>query len=561
MGHSIISKTLEHGLAEFHKHNLRVEMFYGKEREAITFILTHVREHDVVPAKQTIQEKFGEEFLVPAPEPFAYYAKLIKERFITNTLSEELSVASEDLGQGKLDDCIDKIKAALTKAETTRIIERDFIDLIATADARYEAVMEMRRNGEVPGYLMPWATLNACCNGVRPGELWVFAGALKMGKTFIMTYLMSHFYRMNLKVLFVSMEMRIERIAARFDAIHFRVPYEGILKGRLTQDDVDSYTSQIKSLKCDDKSPHLAGTGCVSRPCDVELMMSEVKPDIVIIDAIYRMKPNEGSSKQSRWESMAAVIDELQKLAIRRNIPIVCSTQFNRKQKKDATAGDTANIGLAYEIPQNADMVLGILRPPDLRGQNRCLISMMEGRDAADYKDIMIHWNLVTVNFDEIGYMKDGHLVNNAPQPGTKITSHAPSSPTVSGLVPPRSPDAAKSSDQGNLNLYVVSGGATPSDAQKDVSGSDETPKPDGDPGADAPSSGSQENAPSTPEPDTTDVEDDGEIENDDAPAPPPPPTEDHEPRPPLKNKKRPLNPNQNDNDNDNSPDDPEIVR
>jgi len=418
--HSIISQILDDRLADYQKHNLKPEMFIGKPREAIEFILEHVSKYGQVPDKTTIEQKFGPTFTLKAPEPFAYYAKLLRDRHITNVMGEEMTEATKAMSEGELDASIDFIKSALSKAEAIRMEERDFLNLGAVAEDYYAGVMDLCAGRGEAGYEMPWSILNDCAGGVRKGELWIFVGSLKMGKTFLMTFLSSHFFLRGLKVLFVTQEMRVERIATRFFATHFQLPYDGVLRGQLTLDQKEEYRKRVDTFKDEGKTPDLVGTGTVQRPQDVELLMAEVSPDIVIIDAIYRMRSNDWTPKLSRWENVAQVVDELQKLAIRRNVPIICSTQFNRKQKKDTKEATTANIGLAWEIPQNADMVLGVLRPDDLRGNDLCIIGMMEGRDAADYKDIVIRWDMETMDFSQIGYMKDGVVVPVSPGESTR---------------------------------------------------------------------------------------------------------------------------------------------
>jgi hypothetical protein len=80
----------------------------------------------------------------------------------------------------------------------------------------------------------------------------------------------------------------------------------------------------------------------------------------------------------------------------------MATTQFNRSLKKKTGGDATDSIGYAYEIAQNADVLIGMFSSDDLRQQRRMLVTLMEHREGEDL-NMLVRWDLDEMNFDFIG--------------------------------------------------------------------------------------------------------------------------------------------------------------
>ena len=103
----------------------------------------------------------------------------------------------------------------------------------------------------------------------------------------------------------------------------------------------------------------------------------------------------------AKWENISEVVAELKRLALRYNIPIVISVQFNRNvknaQQKELDLGDVAG---SDSIPQDATAVFGIRQGlPPYENSRRYVQTLKSRRGRA--QDFSINFGFQPVNFRE----------------------------------------------------------------------------------------------------------------------------------------------------------------
>jgi replicative DNA helicase len=86
---------------------------------------------------------------------------------------------------------------------------------------------------------------------------------------------------------------------------------------------------------------------------DIIIAIQELKPDVVYTDCTYLL--NKKGYYQSKWERVAAVAEELKKIASHFQIPVIETFQFNRKG-----SGSLDNIGGSDTVAQLASIALGL---------------------------------------------------------------------------------------------------------------------------------------------------------------------------------------------------------
>jgi replicative DNA helicase len=222
-----------------------------------------------------------------------------------------------------------------------------------------------------------------------------------------LTLFMERAWKAGHKPLLVSMEMPINKMSRRFDALHTCLPYQDFRAGTL-----GSYLEKVYMESLSDMQTRheiwIAGNGRVRSPADIDVLVQELKPSVVFIDGLYLMVPSHGRFA-SKYERVSMVIDELQPLAHKLDIPIMASTQFNRSLKKGKVQGATESIGFAYEIGQNADVLIGMFSDDDLKASRRMLLTLMEHREGEDV-NMLCRWDLEAMDFSFIGYISAEEL-------------------------------------------------------------------------------------------------------------------------------------------------------
>jgi replicative DNA helicase len=148
----------------------------------------------------------------------------------------------------------------------------------------------------------------------------------------------------------------------------------------------------------------VVGSDRVSKPRDVEMLIEQEKPGLVIIDGVYFMS----GKGDAGWERLNDAVTGIQRMAIKKNVPILASSQFNKGVGKDTDEAQASDIGYAYGIAQAADVLMGIYRTPELEEVNRMKIELMETRDTPKAA-ILANWNLTTMDFTQAEVLSDGN--------------------------------------------------------------------------------------------------------------------------------------------------------
>jgi len=91
---------------------------------------------------------------------------------------------------------------------------------------------------------------------------------------------------------------------------------------------------------------------------DVDVLIQELKPDVVCIDGSYLMRPSGGNPRMGRFEAAAYVVDEQKRMALMRERPVVCTTQFGRGAGKGGKDGSIETIGYTDTIGTHASIVI-----------------------------------------------------------------------------------------------------------------------------------------------------------------------------------------------------------
>jgi|GEM_PF-7127151 len=388
------------------------DLFLDEGKKAFDWITDYFRKHGALPDAKTFDDALGG-FTMDAPAPLSYYVEKGQKRHLVNLLAGGMDWAEKALDKGdNPEEALARLKKVVGDVDKARRASTDLEDMVTTTEERWGQYQYLQNRGsELTGYPLPWPTFNKATLGVNPGELWVFVARLKTGKTFMLSHLAAWFWKQKLPVLYVSMEMSVRRIAARVDAMLFGQPYGDLLRGRLTTAESTAYRAGLVEMSKSEVPFWVVGRGTVNRMSDVEMLITDLKPKVVLIDAIYRMRANYRSAKGSqRWERVGDVINDCQALGLARNVPLLVSTQYNRQLGKNKLKGQAEQIGLSYEIPQNADVVISLTRDLELEAQKRMRLEIIEGRDARPVA-IMTHWDLETIVFTEIGEVTDEGLV------------------------------------------------------------------------------------------------------------------------------------------------------
>jgi len=407
------ARILEEGPAKAKELGLREDLFVDEGKIVYTFIIDHFRAHGQVPDVATIKAETNIDLSDPAPEPLSFYAEKLFLRKMQDVVSGHTKTMVDHLAKRAPIAAVDVARRIIGETMDLRPSSKAFVDIREGLDERVKERMRIEDlHGAIPGILTPWPQLDNVTRGINKGDFWVVIASTQIGKSFALVLFMREAVRQGERPLLVSMEMQSSTIIDRFDAMYSEIAYQDFRSGLLGVDGIDRYIAMLKKM-AGEQPMWVAGNGLIQTPADVGVLIQDLKPTMVLIDGLYLMQPSMGKWPD-KYKRVSMVVDEISTMVQRLGTPIIGSTQFNRTLKTNTLKGYTEQVGYAYEIMQNAHVVIGLFRDDDLTISNRMIVTLMKQREGKRL-NMLVNWDLDNMNFEFIGEVSAEDL---EPAPG-----------------------------------------------------------------------------------------------------------------------------------------------
>lgn len=389
------------------------ELFQDKEcRKCFKYVYDFYSKYGKVPSIDLVEEEFKDLSLEYAKEPVDYYLDKMTENYVRVKGSQVLLGAAREIVQSPMKG-IEKLQTAVAELTLDAVPTRD--DLVEdTVEERMARYLRLKKVGGMDGMPTPWEVLNEATMGLHGGDFIAIVSRPGVGKTWFLSIFAEFSARQGLKVLFVTNEMSNTQIMQRFDALYFKLPYKELRAGLLPDALEKRYFEGLEKMKKDVK---MVVTQDVHGVNSVGSKIDQYKPDLVLIDGMYLLADDQNS--QSRWEGISNISRNLKKLARKKNVPIIATTQFNRASEGVKIDKVTlSNLGFSDSIGQDADVVLGLFRTKDMEMNNEMKVRMLKVREG-EPKDFTLQWDLRHMRFDAIETSDDDSFLPEEIDEGT----------------------------------------------------------------------------------------------------------------------------------------------
>lgn len=369
-----------------------------------SWILQFNREHGAVPTERVFNNQYGDMQLEDAShETFSRLLEEIFTSFRQRVIMDSLSEALPAINDNDINSAISSLQIGLQKAsvESARLRDIDIIQNWENRLARYEE-MRLQPNA-LRGIPTGFHGLDRITHGLRPQQFIVFAGEPKRGKSLFALILANSAHVHGKRPLFVSFEMSIEEQEARYDSLISKVPYTRILSGDLNKDDMDRIKKALSLRKHMQPFVFSEDTSSLTTVSALAGKVQEYSPDVLFVDGVYLMDDEEGEPKGSS-QALTNITRSLKRLAQRFDIPVVGTTQvLSWKLQNRKTRAVTADaIGYTSSFAQDADLILGVERNPDMDDQ--AIIRVVTARSSPT-GEVHVKWDWSTMEFEEVdGY-------------------------------------------------------------------------------------------------------------------------------------------------------------
>lgn len=395
-------------------------LFIEEEVALYDFMRSHYRRYGNIPAIETIETEI--DVKVPeAEEVPEYYIKRVRDRQLYGEVRTKFNALKDSLRRYDMDEArevISELKAATrTKHSATDV--RDLREALGGVMALYQ---DAHDNPGLAGVPSGWPRYDYNTGGYQPGDLVSFVARPAMGKTFLLLVQALAAWSAGYSVLIVSMEMTIEQCARRMLALETGINPIYLRKGQLSKYAmvrVSHYLSQIIGSK---RLRIFAG-GMKSKVSDVDILISEFRPDILYVDGVYLMHPDTKRS-MGKLDRIPEVFDELKGMTLAQNIPVVVTSQFSRQAGKKGKEGSLENIAYTDAISTHSSLVISITDAAAPYEKTRKVLEFMKGREGETGK-YDINYGFKPIDMSEVPLLTDeaGNIIPEARIPTVDQTN------------------------------------------------------------------------------------------------------------------------------------------
>ena len=360
-------------------------------------LLHYVITYDGAPTRMTVEGETGVDVGDPPQQPAQYWLEKMRQFRLHAAIESQMGEIQRFMDAGNPDDAYAALEHAVHEINEIGAVESARVTTLADGAQQVFDHYLAIQNGE-RGVPFPWPTLNTSTYGMWPEALIVFAARSGIGKSWTLAKVGLHAWSQGHRPLFVTTELSQRVVASRLMSLHLAAPYNHINRGLMTTELENDFRAFLNAPPPNIDDFMMIGGNFDFRFSTLAMAVQEAKPDILIVDGAYLLQ-TEG---KDRFDKAAGVFNELKKLGKRFKIPIVTSTQFNRKAELDKESTMTlANIGLTDAAGWNADLVFALFQTEDMRKEKVMKIKNIKGRETW-IPDIMANWNFDLMDFSEI---------------------------------------------------------------------------------------------------------------------------------------------------------------
>lgn len=313
----------------------------------------------------------------------ANYGQTIYDLF----LRRQLITLGEDVVNDAYEPDIDSPAAAQIETAEQRLydlsnsgeLERGFVGLGEAARMAIESAEEaFRRDSHVVGVTTGLRDLDNKLGGLHSSDLLILAGRPAMGKTALATNIAfnaAKAYQERVDengrtitdgghVLFFSLEMSAEQLAARILSERAEISSDAIRRGDISSDEFNRLVVASQELHrlplYIDDSPALTISGLRTR---ARRLKRQKKLHMIVVDYLQLLHPPPGRRNDNRVQEISEITRGLKTLAKELEVPVLALSQLSRQvEQREDKRPQLADLRESGSIEQDADVVMFIFR-------------------------------------------------------------------------------------------------------------------------------------------------------------------------------------------------------
>ncbi len=352
---------------------------------------------------------------VPSAANIENYCKIVRDKYFLRTLitiSRETIDAALD-GGAEPDRVLDAAEQKIydiRKGKTTGSLQR--LSDVISAEVYPNLVKISSENAdEFKGIPMGFSKLDEITSGLNRSDLILIGARPAMGKTSFALNIGRNVAMTGKKVVFFSLEMSNEQLAARVLSTEARVESNKLRSGNISNEEWIRLAEATDRLtKC---NLYFDDTATITVP-EIKSKIKRAKDvDCIIIDYLGLMES--AKKKENRVQEITEITRSLKMLAKEMKIPVVVCAQLSRGPEKNGKSSNRpmlSDLRDSGSIEQDADIVLMLYREGYYKNsaQNAEEIDMTQADvDVAKNRHgpterVKLHWDAQYTLFSTLEY-------------------------------------------------------------------------------------------------------------------------------------------------------------
>lgn len=403
--HKLISSLIDPAeMTRIYDMGLKPEVFEDPlNRYVYQFVIDYwlSSQMTAVPTQLAIEtERPGFRLELGVEEESWWLAEQLMKRFASNGIQEMVRQAASTCNQDPVGTLKQLQSAAYEASEvvTPRHSRSDMSDY----EARRRRYRD-REEGREAGMTLGLGALDEHTGGILPGELCAVGAFSKVGKTVMLLHAAAAAHRAGHTPIVFSLEMPIEEIEDRLDALLSGVSYNRLSRRKLTVHELQRLHEYQELMmeggsKIYVESPE-EGERTVAH---LTARARHVGANYLIVDQLSFMEETirTNSEKQRQASILKQLKNEIGR-ASRKKLPCLLAVQLKRETLDRADGPRIDDFADAAEVERTSDLLLGLSRNKEMLANRVMKLSILGGRrcDTASY---LLKWDLVDRTHIEI---------------------------------------------------------------------------------------------------------------------------------------------------------------
>lgn len=374
------------------------EWFADEEHARIfTFMREHHARYGEVPSRQVVRDNFPAYTVRQVEDSLPVLVDRLRDKrkfgLTVAMLQDANTLVEEDRDHAS---ALARLTTGIAEIEAEVATTTD-IDFVTTWEDRLDYYESLKDSGGMLGLPVGFPTMDEATAGLQAEQLVCIVATPKAGKSTLAMVMALHICEQGHLPLFISFEMSAMEQAARFDAFRAGINHKKLTTGMLNKEEWRALERAGKEAERRGHSfvalEDIAASTTVS---GIDAAIERHNPSVVFIDGVYLMHDELGEDPGSP-QALTNITRNLKRLAQRRKLPIVMSTQALPSKVKRRTGVTADSIGYSSSFFQDSDVLFGLQEEEsdDLRK-----LRIINARNTGK-REVTLEWDWETSTFKE----------------------------------------------------------------------------------------------------------------------------------------------------------------